>query len=78
MLNTDSARTILERMTMSGAAAGDYRPDIIMADDIIGGALLQVAANPKLAGGAGAVHSHTRVFAQLKAWVRQMLSFHWW
>ena len=59
MLNTDSARTILERMTMSGAAAGDYRPDIIMADNIIGGALLQVAANPKLAGGAVYSHMHT-------------------
>ena len=62
MLNTDSARTILERMTMTGAAAaggGDYRPDIIMADDIIGGALLQVAANPKLAGGAGPPTQHS-------------------
>lgn len=50
MLNTDSARAVLERMTMTGASAGDYRPDIVMSDDIIGGALLQVAANPKLAG----------------------------
>lgn len=50
MLNTDSARAVLERMMTSGASAGDCPPDVVMPDDIIGGALLQIAANPKLAG----------------------------
>ena len=52
MLNTDTARVILERICEAEEVllGGDYRPDVVMADDIIGGALLQVAANPKLAG----------------------------
>jgi Trk K+ transport system NAD-binding subunit len=47
-LNTDSARSIVELMGKIGA--GDTVPDVIMSDDLVGGALLQVAANPKLAG----------------------------
>ena len=47
-LNTESARSIVELMGKVGA--GDTLPDVIMADDLVGGALLQVAANPRLAG----------------------------
>ena len=35
---------------MGKVGAGDTLPDVIMADDLVGGALLQVAANPRLAG----------------------------
>ena len=50
-LNTDSARDILERLCSPDVSASNRpAPDIIMSDDIVGGALLQVAANPKLAG----------------------------
>ena len=45
-LNTDSARTIAELMgTVDTSHAGEI-PDVIMSDDLIGGVLLQVSANP--------------------------------
>ena len=47
-LNTESAKSIVQLMGKVGA--GDTSPDIIMSDDLVGGALLQVAANPRLAG----------------------------
>lgn len=47
-LNTESARSIVELMGRVGET--EVSPDVIMSDEIVGGALLQVAANPKLAG----------------------------
>jgi hypothetical protein len=47
-LNTETARSIVELMGAVGN--GDSSPDVIMSDEIVGGALLQVAANPRLAG----------------------------
>ena len=47
-LNTETARSIVELMGRVGC--GDAPPDVIMSDEIVGGALLQVAANPRLAG----------------------------
>ena len=43
-LNTESAREVLERLSVGGRA-----PDVIMSDDMVAGVLLQVSANPKLA-----------------------------
>ena len=47
-LNTETARSIVQVMGQVGNA--DAPPDVIMSDEIVGGALLQVAANPRLAG----------------------------
>jgi hypothetical protein len=47
-LNTETARSIVQLMGRVGN--GDNAPDVIMSDEIVGGALLQVAANPRLAG----------------------------
>ena len=47
-LNTETARSIVQLMGQVGN--GDAPPDVIMSDEIVGGALLQVAANPRLAG----------------------------
>ena len=47
-LNTETARSIVQVMGRVGSA--DAPPDVIMSDEIVGGALLQVAANPRLAG----------------------------
>ena len=47
-LNTETARSIVQVMGQVGSA--DAPPDVIMSDEIVGGALLQVAANPRLAG----------------------------
>ena len=47
-LNTETARSIVQVMGRVGGA--DAPPDVIMADEIVGVALLQVAANPRLAG----------------------------
>ena len=49
-LNTDSARSIVELMGQVSQNDSPVTPDVIMSDEIVGGALLQVAANPKLAG----------------------------
>jgi hypothetical protein len=48
-LNTDSARSIVELMGTVDTRHSNEIPDVIMSDDLIGGALLQVAANPKMA-----------------------------
>ena len=48
-LNTDSARSIVELMGTVDTRHSNEIPDVIMSDDPIGGALLQVAANPKMA-----------------------------
>ena len=47
-LNTETARSVVELMGRVGG--GGAPPDVIMSDEIVGGALLQVAANPRLAG----------------------------
>ena len=48
-LNTDSARSIAELMGTVDTAHVAEIPDVIMSDDLIGGVLLQVSANPRLA-----------------------------